>query len=163
MMANPGVRLNSYVNVATESSPGTPVAPTRQLQMQLDGALDVDFGLNFHENENRGLRTRITGSRSPTSQSEDVALSLSTITGVGFDELAIFFAEFNGTATGVAAGAAITWTQSPNMGASNSPKAFTLDIGDDIQNWRAQYSQFSTLTLTSSRGGLTQLSATGFA
>lgn len=160
-MANPGVRLNSYVNIATESSAGTPVAPTRQLQMQLDGALDVDFNLNFHENENRGTRTKIV--RTPTSQSEDVALQLSTITGIGFDELVIFFAEFNGTATASGGGNDKTWTQSPNQGTTNSPKSFTLDIGDDIQNWRAQYSQFSTITLSSSRGALTQLTATGFA
>lgn len=160
-MSNPGVRLNSYVNIATESSAGTPVAPTRQLQMQLDGALDVDYGLNFHENENRGTRTKIV--RTPTSQSEDVAISLSTITGVGYDELAIFFAEFNGTATATGGSADKTWTQSPNQGTTNSPKAFTLDIGDDIQNWRAQYCQFSTITINATRGGLTTLSATGFA
>lgn len=160
-MANPGVRLNSYVNIATESVSGTPVAPTRQLQMALDGALDIDYGLNFHENENRGVRTKIA--RTPTSQSEDVALQLSTITGVGYDELPIFFSQFNGTATAVGGSADKTWTQSPNQGATNSPKSYTLDIGDDIQNWRAQYSQFSSIKITSQRGGLTGLTATGFA
>ena len=157
----PGVRLNSYCNIATESSPGTPVAPTRQLQMQVEGLLDIDYGLNFHENENRGVRTKIV--RTPTSQSEDVDLSIETITGIGYDDLILFWAEFNGTATAVGGSADKTWTQSPNMGASISPKAFTLDVGDEIQNWRTQYTQWSSIQLKASRGGLTQLSATGFA
>jgi hypothetical protein len=160
-MAAPGVRLNTYCNIATESSPGTPVAPTRQMQMQADGLLDIDFSLNFHENENRGTRTRIQ--RTPTSQAEDVNLALSTITGIGYDELILFYAALNGTAAAVGGGADKTWTQSPAMGTTNSPKAFTLDIGDDIQNWRSQYTQWQSFKLSSSRGGLTGLSATAFA
>jgi hypothetical protein len=160
-MANPGLRLNTYCNIATEVTSGTPVAPTRTLQMQADGLLDVDFSLNFHENENRGVRTRIA--RTPTQQAEDVNLSLSTITGIGYDELPILFAVLNGTATAVGGSADKTWTQSPNMGTTNSPKSFTLDIGDDVQNWRTQYSQWSTIKLSSALGSLTQLEASGFA
>jgi hypothetical protein len=161
-MANPGTRLFTYANIAPESTPGTPVAPTRQLYMAGDGMFSPDFGLDFHETENRGLRTRTT--RAPTSQAEDVTVTLSDVDGTSYDELVYAFACLLGTATGTGGSADKTWTQTPGQTASsNSPKTFTLDVGDDTQNWRLQYVQWQTIKLAASVGGLTSLNLAGFA
>lgn len=161
-MANPGTRLFTRCNMATETVYGTPVAPTRQLYMGGDGMWDEDIALNFHETENRGLRTRVA--RTPTQQSEDTTVTIADLSGTSYDELAIFFlGAFAGGATFVGAGADRTVTATPSMTASNSPKSYTLDVGDDIQNWRLQGVMFQTLKLSASRGDVTQLELGGFA
>ena len=155
----PGVRLLTYANLAPEAVRGTPVAPTRQMYM--DGTWTEDLGLHFHEGENRGLRTR--SARAPTQTTEDDTFSLKSIDGCSFEDLVYAFAVLNGTATGVGATADKTWTQTPANTGSNSPKTFTLDVGDDTQNWRLQYCMWQKIVISSARGGLTDLSLEGFA
>lgn len=155
----PGTRIFTYANLAPEVTRGTPVAPTRQLYM--DGSWTEDHGLEFHEAENRGLRTR--SARQPTQTTEDVEFSLSSIDGTSYDDWVYAGAALNGTAVGTGAGADKTWTQTPANTGSNSPKSFTLDLGDDTQNWRLQYCMWKTIKISAARGGLTDLSLDGFA
>jgi hypothetical protein len=155
----PGTRIFTYANIAPETVRGTPIAPTRQLYM--DGSWTENLGLRFHEAENKGLRTR--SARQPTQTTEDVTFSLKTIDGVSYDDLVYALAALNGTATGVGGGADKTWTQTIANTGSNSPKSFTLDLGDDTQNWRLQYAMWQSIKLSSAKGGLTDLSLDGFA
>jgi len=155
-----GVRLFSRINIATEAVRGTPIAPTRQLYGDYEGSFKEDLGLDFHEGENRGQRTRI---QHATQTKEMVAVSFKSTNGVPYDVLPIFFSALNGTATAVGAGADKTWTQDPVMAATNSPKSFTLDVGDDVQNWRLQYVMWQTIKLAGSAGGLTSIEVSGFA
>jgi len=155
----PGTRLFQYANIAPEATRGTPVPPTRQLYM--DGSWNEDHGLHFHEGENRGIRTR--SARVPTQTYEDVTFSLKDVDGTSYDDLSYAFAVLNGTATGTGAGADKTWIQTPSMTGSNSPKAFTLDLGDDTQNWRLQYCMWQNIKIASAKSGLTSLQLDGFA
>lgn len=155
-----GVRLFSRINIAKETVRGTPVAPTRQLYGDYEGSFDEDLALDFHEGENRATRTRIAHA---TQTREAVAVKIATTNGVPFDLLPYAFACLNGGETGAGAGADKTWAQDPAMTGSNNPDSFTLDVGDDVQNWRLQYVMWQTIKLSASQGGLTQLELNGFA
>jgi hypothetical protein len=160
-VANPGTSLFTHVNAGLEITYGSPVAPTRQLYMEGTGMWDEEIGLNFHETENRGVRTRIA--RTPTQTTEDVAINLTTVDGTDYDLLVIAFSMLNGAAVAVGGSADKTWTQTPSMTALNAPPSFTLDAGDDVQNWRLQGCQWQTIKLSAARGDKTSLALTGFA
>jgi hypothetical protein len=100
-MSQPGTQIFTYANFGKETTRGTPVAPTRQLYVEGNGVLDVDAGLNFHEGENSGVRTRI---RRATQMKEDVNLKLRTASGVGYDDLVIPFSQLKGAQTGAGGG-----------------------------------------------------------
>ena len=123
------------------------------------GVLGVDPALNFHEGENRGVRTRITRA---TQQAEDVALKFRTVSGVGYDDLVVPISQLKGGLTGVGGAADKTWTWQPSMTAANVPEAYSLDVGDDIQNWRVQYGMMSSFKLGAALGDVTSLEATWF-
>lgn len=150
----PGTQIFTYFNVGKETTRGTPVAPTRKLYAEGTGVLDVEPSLNFHEGENRGVRTRITRA---TQQAEDVNLKASFASGVGYDDLVVPFSQLKGGVTGTGAGADKTWTFTPSMTALNNPEAYSIDVGDDIQNWRIQYGMMKSFKLTSALGEVTGL------
>lgn len=154
-----GQQVFTYLNVAKESTKGTPVAPTRQLYAEGSGMFAPDFGLNFHEGENSGRRLR---TRRATSQSEDVAWSMRTVSGVGYDDLVIPFSFLKGGVTGTGASADKTWTFTPSWTGANTPDAYTIDVGDNEQNWRLQYCQATSFKLTAAMGDVTQLEMSGF-
>lgn len=156
----PGTQIFTYANVGKETVRGTPVAPTRQLYVEGTGILDIDPSQNFHEGENRGVRTRIVRA---TQQAEDVSLSMRYASGVGYDDLVIPFSQLAGGKTGVGGTADKTWTFTPSMTAANSPEAYSIDVGDDIQNWRCQYSMLNAFTMSASTGDVTSLSMDWFA
>lgn len=156
----PGTQVFTYCNFGVEATRGTPVAPTRMVYADGTGVLGFDNGLNFHEKENAGVRTRI---RRVTQQQEDVALKVRTAAGVSFDELVIPFSFLNGTATGVGGAADKTWTQTPAMTGSNAPKSYSVDVGDDIQNWRCQYAMAKSFKLKAGLGDVTNLEMEMFA
>lgn len=155
-----GTQEFTLVQYGKETTPGTPVAPTRIFAAEGTAVLDDDRGWNLHENENRGRRSEI--GRAPTQQTEDVVVNLRSYEGVAFDDLMWPFSDLNGTATGTGAGADKSWAQTPSMTASNSPKAYSLDIGSDVQNWRVQYAMWRDFEIRAGRGQLTQLSGTMF-
>ena len=156
----PGTQIFTYANIGKETTRGTPVAPTRQFYAEGTGVLSFITGQNFHETENAGVRTRI---RRVTRQTEDVELKLKTTSGVGYDDLVFPFSQIKGGATGVGGAADKTWTFTPSMTAANVPEAYSIDVGDDIQNWRCQYSMARSFKLSAALGEVTQLEMDCFA
>jgi hypothetical protein len=156
----PGTQLFTHFNVGKETTRGTPVAPTRQLYGEGTGVLQPDFGLNFHEGENTGRRYRI---RRATSTSEDVALSFRSVSGIGYDDLVVPFSQIKGGTTGVGGTADKTWTFTPSATAANNPEAWSIDVGDDVQNWRTQYSMARSFKISAARGDVTALEIDWFA
>jgi hypothetical protein len=150
----PGTQIFTRFNVGKETVRGTPVAPTRQLYGLGTGALAPDAGLNFHEGENAGRRYR---TRRATVQTEDVALKFATASGVGYDDLVIPFSQLKGGVTGTGAGADKTWTFTPSATAANAPESYSIDVGDDIQNWRVQYGMAPRFRLSAGLGDVTSL------
>jgi hypothetical protein len=158
-MAQPGTQIFTYFNVGKETTRGTPVAPTRQLYGTGTGVIVPEWGQNFHEGENTGRRYRI---RRVTRQTEDVTFKFNSDSGIGYDDLVVPFSQLNGTMTAVGAGADRTWTATPSATALNAPLAFSIDVGDDIQNWRIQYGMLSSFKLSAQLGGVTELEMNGF-
>jgi hypothetical protein len=156
----PGTQIFSYVNIGKETVRGTPVAPTRQFYDDAVGVLSPELGQNFHEAENTGRRYRI---RRVTRQTEDVNLKFSTTSGVAYDDLVWPFSQIKGGATGVGGAADKTWTFTPSATAANNPEAYSIDVGDDVQNWRCQYAMARSFKLSAGLGGLTELEMDCFA
>lgn len=156
----PGTQIFTYTNFGKETVRGTPVAPTRQFYSDGTGVLDVQAGQNYHEAENTGRRYRI---RRVTRQTEDVNLKLATAAGVGFDDLVIPWSQVKGAATGVGGAADKTWTFTPSATAANNPEAYSVDVGDDVQNWRCQYAMARKFKISAALGEATQLSMDMFA
>jgi hypothetical protein len=156
----PGTQVFTYVNFGKETVRGTPVAPTRQFYDDGVGVLKVDAGLNFHEAENTGRRYR---TRRDTSTTEDVDLKFATSSGVGYDDLVIPGSQIAGGKTGVGGAADKTWTFTPSATAANSPESYSVDIGDDVQNWRCQYTMLRSFKISAGLGDVTQLEMDGFA
>jgi hypothetical protein len=156
----PGTQVFTYMNFGKETTRGTPVAPTRQFYAEGTGILAVDAGLRFHEEENAGKRTRI---RRATQTTEDVNLKMRTAAGVGYDDLVIPFSQIKGAATGVGGAADKTWTFTPSMTAANNPEAYSVDVGDETQNWRCQYAMFRSFKIAAAIGDLTSLEGDLFA
>jgi hypothetical protein len=156
----PGTQIFSYVNIGKETTRGTPVAPTRQFYDDAVGVLSPEYGQNFHEAENTGRRYRI---RRVTRQTEDVSLKFSTTSGVAYDDLVWPFSQIKGGATGVGGSADKTWTFTPSATAANNPEAYSVDVGDDVQNWRCQYVMARSFKLSAALGGLTELEMDCFA
>jgi hypothetical protein len=156
----PGTQVFTYLNVGKESTRGTPVAPTRQMYAEGTGVLDISAGLDYHTGENTGRRYR---TRRATATSEDVTLAMRSVSGVSFDDLVVPFSQIKGGVTGAGASADKTWTFTPSATAANAPEAYSIDVGDDIQNWRCQYSMMPRFKLSAERGGTTALEADWFA
>jgi len=156
----PGSQVFTYVNFGKETVRGTPVAPTRQFYSDGTGVLNIERGQNFHEAENTGRRYR---TRRVTQMTEDVDLSIKTVAGVAYDDLVIPFSQIKGGATGVGGAADKTWTFTPSATAANSPEAYSIDVGDDVQNWRCQYSMCESFKLSAGIGDITQLEMNMFA
>lgn len=155
----PGIQDFTYLNWGKETVRGTPVAPTRKFYGDGTGVLEEDLQLNLHENENRGVRTPVVRA---TSQGIDVAIKAATVDGVDFDTMVWPFTQLQGALAGVGGGADKTWTLSPSMTGANNPESFSLDVGDDVQNWRVEYAMMSAWSLSSAQGELTELECTLF-
>jgi hypothetical protein len=156
----PGTQVFTYANFGKETTRGTPVAPTRQFYAEGTGILQPELGQNFHETENTGRRYR---TRRVTRTTEDVNLSIRTSSGVGYDDLVIPFSQIAGGKTGVGGAADKTWTFTPSATAANNPEAYSVDVGDDIQNWRCQYSMARSFKISAAVGDVTQLEMDMFA
>lgn len=152
----PGTQPFTYLNYGKETTRGTPVAPTRQFYGEGTGVLDHDPSLNFHEGENAGVRTRI---RRATAQGEDVALKVKSLSGIGYDDLVWAITQLKGGLTGTGASADKAWAGTPSMTAANNPEAYSIDVGDETQNWRVQYAMMSRFKLSSALLDVTQFEA----
>lgn len=157
-----GIEVFSRIALGKETTKGTPVAPTRRFYGTLAGNLNLGDVLAFHTSENRGLRTR--PGRAPTILREAPTLTLADTDGIGFDDLvALFSMGIRGGQTGTGAGADKTWTFTTQNTAANSPEAFSVDAGDDVQNWRLQYVMPRSWKLSAELGGMLRAEATCFA
>ncbi len=156
----PGTQIFTYVNFGKETVRGTPVAPTRQFYSDGTGVLGIERGQNFHEAENTGRRYR---TRRVTQMTEDIDLSIKTVAGVAYDDLVWPFSQIKGGATGVGGAADKTWTFTPSATAANAPEAYSIDVGDDIQNWRCGYSMAESFKISAGIGDVTQLEMSMFA
>lgn len=156
----PGIQVFTRFNVGKETVRGTPVAPTRQMYAEGTGVIDDDRKLTFHETENRGRRSSIVRA---TQQSEDPSLRFATSEGVSWDELVVPFSQIQGGRSGAGGGADKTWSFLPSMTAANNPESYSVDAGDDVQNWRFQYVMARSFELSAGRDDITQLSMDCFA
>jgi hypothetical protein len=130
--------------------------------MYSDGAgmFEVDAGLNFHEGENTARRYR---TRRVTPTTEDVTWKYKSASGVSYDDLVVPFSQLKGAQVGAGAGADKTWTFTPSATAANAPEAYSIDVGDDTQNWRLQYGMVKSFKLAAGLGDVTSLEMEGFA
>ena len=153
----PGIQDFTYLNFGKETVRGTPVAPTRKWIGESTGVLDVEPSLNFHEGENRGRRST---TYRVTQQGEDVNLKFRAEP--TFDDMVWPLTQLKGAMTGVGGGADKTWTAAPSMTAANNPEAFSVDVGDDVQNYRVQYVMMKRWSQSAALLGVTRFEAEAF-
>jgi hypothetical protein len=151
-----GIQAFTKLTYGKEATPNTAVAPTRYFYAEGTAVLLEDRGFELHADEHRARRSEI--GRAPTQVTEDVELAIRSVAGVSWSDLVWPLSALNGTATGVGGAADKTWTQTPSMTASNSPKTYSIDYGDDTQGWRVQGAAWTEFTIESGIGQLTQLS-----
>lgn len=157
----PGTSAYTRIALGKETSKGTPVAPTRRFYGVAVGNFEPGFDLEYHEDAARSIKTRV--GRAPTLVREAPTFRLQDAAGIGYDDLvAPFSAGLRGGQTGTGAGADKTWTFAAQNAAANNYEALSVDVGDDTQNWRLQYTQPTTWTL-STDGRLTRFTADCFA
>lgn len=159
----PGIQDFTRLNYGKETVRGTPVAPTRQFEAEMTGYFTEQIFPNLHRGENRGRRSEVTR---VTQMGEEAALKVASVDGVAWDSLTWPITQLKGGLTGVGAGADKTWTATPNMtsaAGANNPESFSVDAGDDVQNWRLQYVMMKSWELSAGRRDVTQFTADCFA
>lgn len=152
-----GVRLLSHFAIGKETAAGTPVAASRMFHPDLSSAFQVNWGYTFHEGRQTGSRTNISYG---TRQMERVDISYRTPddTGVAFDEMPYFFI-FPGGGTAGTGSTAVTWSHAWGGTAAGSAVTYTVEFGDDVQNYEAEMVKAKRLNISASQDGMTNLSA----
>lgn len=159
----PGVEVFSRINFGKETVKGTPVARTRRFYGIAAGNLDIGDQWAFHEAENRGARVRVSA-HAPTLLREMPAFKLADIAGIGYDDLVFpFSCGLLGGRTGVGGAADKTWTFTQPSTGSGAYESFSLDVGDDTQNYILDYVMATRWGLKTTFGELTHLDADLFA
>jgi hypothetical protein len=143
-----------------ESSAGTLVAATRKWYGQGSGELEIDDMLALHRG-NRSTRTSLAYA-STQGVDVDIAYSSDPEIGMAWDEMPYIFGQLDGGNSGVNATADKDWTIAPSQTAGNSQEAYTIEIGDDAQEYEVGYCQASDFTISASTGGMTQLEVNWF-
>lgn len=157
----PGSQLFTHFQLGKESTAGTAVAATRQLYPDGTGHWGLDRMRTRHDSGSRGTRTNVTH---VTQQGVSLRIPFRTApdVGVAFDELIYPFCQLKGGVTGSGADADKTWTFTPSQTGANSQESFTIEVGDDTQNYEAAYCQASDWTLSAGVDDLTQLEMNWF-
>lgn len=157
----PGVQLLSYLQLGKETTAGTAVAATRQLYPDGTGIWNLDRMRTRHPSANRGTRSNQTH---VTQQGVrlDIPFRTAPDVGVAYDELIYPFSQLDGGVTGTGATADKTWAFTPSQTGANAQESFTIEFGDDIQNYEAAYCQASDFTLSFGVDDLTQLEMNWF-
>lgn len=152
----PGSQLFTYLQLGKESTAGTAVAATRMLYPDGTGLWNLDRMRTRHDGAHRGTRTNRTH---VTQQGVTLGIPFRTASdvGVSFDELIYPFCQLKGGVTGSGGAADKTWTFTPSQTGSNAQESFTIEFGDDIQEYEAEYCQASDFTLSAGVDDLTQL------
>jgi hypothetical protein len=144
-----------------ESAAGTTVAATRQWYGQGSGETDVDHMLS-EMNGNRGTRTPFVG---VTSKGVAVKIGYQSDADLGaaWNDLVFAFSQLKGGMTGAGGAADKTWTCAPSQTGANAQESYTIEVGDDIQEFEFGYCQASDFTISAAKDGMTQLSINWFA
>jgi len=152
-----GVRLLSHFQIGKESTPGTAVAATKRFTPDLNSAFTVDWMKTFHEGRATGTRTPISYS---TQQGTMVTISFRTPddTGIAYDEMP-YFLHFPQGGTAGTGSTAITWTNAWGGTATGSALAYTVEFGDDVQNYEAENCYISRVRVSAEPQGMTMLEA----
>ena len=157
----PGLQVFTKTALGKETNAGTPVNPTRNWPGLAVGVIDPTWEKDFAENETTGWRTKV---RRATVTREVVALRLEDVDGIGFDDLVLpLLMSENGAATASGASANKTWVFTPGNTAISGLVTASADVGDDVQNWRAQYVGITSWTQSAESAGLTKFTAEAFA
>jgi hypothetical protein len=155
-----GTRSLSYLQLGKEVTKGTAVAATRLLSSDISGSFAVDWGYTFHEG--RAVSTHAPISYG-TRQFErvDIAFRTPDDTGIAFNELPFFITQPAGSTAGAAAGTAnaYAWTGSWGGTADGSAISYTIEFGDDVQEYEAEYCQMMRLRMGGGADNMTTLSA----
>lgn len=153
----PGTQHFSYFQTGKESVAGTSVAATRPWYNDGTGHIDIDDMLALHAG-NRGTRTSLA-----YASSKGVLVKLGYKAdpdmGVAYDELTWMGTQHKGGVTAVGAGADKTWTYAPSQTAANAQETFTIEYGDDTQEFESEYCFVTDWTIGASVDSMTQLSA----
>lgn len=152
-----GTRLLSYFQIGKETTKGSAVAATKMFHPDLSGAFSVDWGYNLHEGRYNLARTNVDYA-TRTMERVDITYRTPDDVGVGFDELPYFFI-FPGGGTAGTGSTAWTWTHSWGGTTAGSAVSYTIEFGDDVQNYEAEYCQATRLRLSGGSDGKTQLEA----
>ena len=153
----PGTRLLSYLQLGKETTKGTAVAATFRLSPDLDSAYSIDWMKTYHEGRATGYRNPVSYA---TQQGQIVAISYRTPddTGIAFDELP-YFLHFPQGGTAGTGSTAVTWGWAWGGTATGTALAYTIEFGDDTQEFEAEYCQVRHINIRGSREGMTTLSA----
>jgi hypothetical protein len=157
----PGTQIFTYWQQGKESTAGTTVAATRQRYGQGSGEVTFDDMLALHRG-NRGTRTQLAYA---TSKGVAVQLNFQSDSeiGVGYDELPIVFSQLDGGNSAVGGAADKTWTIAPSQTGANSQESYTIEVGDDIQEFEFGYCQMSDFTISAAKDGMTTIQENWFA
>lgn len=156
----PGVRLLSYFQIGKETTAGTSVAASRRFAPDINGAFTIDWMKTYHEGRNTGTRTPISYS---TQRGTMVSIQYRTPddTGISFDELP-YFLHFPGGGTAGTGSTAVTWSHNWGGTATGTALSYTIEFGDDVQEYEAEYCQAQRLRLSADPQGMTMLEADFF-
>ncbi len=159
----PGVQLFTYFATGKESTAGTTVAATRNWYGQGSGEIDIDDMLSLHRG-NRGTRTNLAYATSK-GVAVKIAYQSNPDIGMAWDEFPFLISQLDGGNTASGGSADKTWTGAPSQTGANSQESYTIEIGDDVQEYEFGYCQASDFTISAAGGpaDLTQLSVNWFA
>jgi len=155
----PGIRLLSHFQIGLETTKGSAVAATRMLYPDLSSTFQVDWMKTYHEGRRTGRRNPVTYA---TRQGEMVSINFRTIddSGISFDELPFFLNAPSGATAAASGGTSYAWAEFSWGGtATGTPRTYTCEYGDDVQNYEAEYCFPTKLGLSADTDGMTQLTA----
>lgn len=156
----PGVRLLSHFQIGLETTKGTAAAAGRMMFPDLSSTFQVDWMKTYHEGRRTGRRNPVSYS---TRQGEMVNINFRTVddTGIAFDELPFFLNAPSGATAATSGTASYLWDTFAWGGtASGTPRTYTVEYGDDVQSYEAEYCFPTRLSLSADQDGMTQLTAT---
>lgn len=157
----PGIQLMTYFQMGKESTAGTAVAATRRWFPAGTGAINIDNHLHIYRG-NRGTWTQATGG---VEMGEDVTLTYQSNPDIGllYDELPFILGQIDGGNSPTGALANKTWTIAPNQTAAKSPESYTIEVGDDTQEFEFEYARARSFTIAADKDSMTSLEVDWFA
>jgi len=152
-----GSRALSYLQLGKEVTSGTGVAASYLLSSDIGGAFTVDWGYTWHQGRSVATRNPVSYG---TRQYERVAISYRTPddTGVAFNDLPYFITQ---PAGGTAGTGSTAWTWSGSWGgtAAGSAISYTLEFGDDVQEYESEFCRPTRLRFGAGADNMTTMEA----